>query len=95
MSLMERRLQILLDEKRYDRVAAEADRSGRSVAAVVREAIDMRFPDDAGQARAEAARSLLSLTADDGSGAMAQPSGEGPAELKGAYAEALDAKLGR
>ena len=49
MSVTERRLQILLDEARYRRVAAEADASGRSVAAVIREAIDQRFPDD-GQA---------------------------------------------
>ncbi len=43
MSVMERRLQLLLDEQRYGLVSAEASRSGRSVAAVIREAIDYRF----------------------------------------------------
>jgi hypothetical protein len=44
MSVMEKRLQILLDRDRYDRVASEAERSGRSVAAVIRQAIDAAFP---------------------------------------------------
>ena len=61
MSLMERRLQLLLDKERYDRVEQEAKRSGRSVAAVIREAIDVRFDDEAA-ARARAARSLLDRT---------------------------------
>ncbi len=43
MSVMERRLQLLLDEQRYALVQTEAERSGRSVAAVIREAIDYRF----------------------------------------------------
>ncbi|MEZ5090381.1 MAG: hypothetical protein R2719_12080 [Micropruina sp.] len=36
-------MQLLLDEQRYGLVRAEASRSGRSVAAVIREAIDYRF----------------------------------------------------
>jgi len=55
---MERRLQLLLDEQRYDRVQREAARSGRSVAAVIREAIDVRFADDA-DVRRDALGSLL------------------------------------
>lgn len=94
MSLMERRLQILLDEKRYDRLTGEAERTGRSVAAVVREAIDMRFPDDGGQARADAARTLLSLSDMDVSNPPDDGPGESPAELKAAYEEALAAKVG-
>jgi hypothetical protein len=35
-----RRLQILLDEQRYQRVAAEAEARGVSVARVIRDAID-------------------------------------------------------
>ncbi|MBK6885638.1 MAG: hypothetical protein IPH03_03725 [Tetrasphaera sp.] len=72
---------------RYERLAAEAERSRRSVAAVIREAIDLRFPDTDGGASA-AAGSLLALTAtpDDAPG-------EGPAELQDAYAAALDAKV--
>lgn len=86
---MERRLQILLDAARYDRVAEEAARTGRSVAAVIREAIDLRFPDDEGDTRAAAAQALLALTEDPG-----EQRGEGPAELKDAYAEQLSAKIG-
>jgi predicted DNA-binding protein len=61
MSVMERRLQLLLDQERYDRVEQEARRSGRSVAAVIREAIDVRFESDF-SIRAEAIRSLLEET---------------------------------
>lgn len=50
---MERRLQLLLDEDRYQRLAAESKRSGRSVASLIREAIDTRW--DADQARRQAA----------------------------------------
>lgn len=91
MSVLERRLQILLDAQRYDRLANEAATYGRSVAAVVREAIDLRFPDDEGQARAAAARALLDLTVGE---ETTDGRGEGPAELKAAYEEALSAKVG-
>jgi len=37
---MTRRLQLLLDEERYERVAAEAKRQRVSVATVIRDAID-------------------------------------------------------
>ena len=63
MSVMEKRLQLLLDQERYDRVAAEAKRTGRSVAAVIREAIDFRFDGDP-QLRIDAIRSLLDETRD-------------------------------
>ena len=89
MSVMERRLQILLDAARFDRVASEAERTGRSVAAVIREAIDLRFPDDEGAARGAAARALLTLTQDP----VGEP-GESPAQLKDAYAAALQDKVG-
>lgn len=58
---MERRLQLLLDQERYDRVQREAERSGRSVAAVIREAIDLRFS-GAAEARQAALRNLLEMT---------------------------------
>jgi hypothetical protein len=60
---MERRLQILLDQDRYERVRKEAERSGRSVAAVIRDAIDTSLPSDA-ERRAEAMDELLRLTAE-------------------------------
>ena len=41
---LDRRLQLLLDEERYQRVAALAGRRGTSVASVIREAIDRGLP---------------------------------------------------
>lgn len=61
MSALERRLQLLLDQARYDKVAAEARRTGRSVAAVIREAIDEHVADPDQESRAAAARRLLEL----------------------------------
>jgi predicted DNA-binding protein len=40
MSKLNRRLQVLLDEERYDRLEREAARRGAPVASVVREAVD-------------------------------------------------------
>lgn len=87
MSVMERRLQILLDEARYVRLAAEADRSGRSVAAVIREAIDLRFP-SGDESRLRAADQLLAMTAAD------ESAGEDPAQLKAMYEQRSDEKPG-
>ena len=52
MSTLERRVQLLLDQERYERVAGEAKESGRSVNAVIREAIDARYPPGAEARRA-------------------------------------------
>lgn len=52
MHMLERRLQILLDDARYRRLAAAAQRRGTSVAAVVREAIDLALPADVAKKRA-------------------------------------------
>ena len=41
---LDRRLQLLLDEERYRRVAALAGQRGTSVAPVIREAIDRGLP---------------------------------------------------
>ena len=46
MCIYERRLQILLDDARYRRVAAEARARKTSVAAVIRDAIDRALPVD-------------------------------------------------
>jgi hypothetical protein len=62
MSMLERRLQLLLDQERYDRVAAEAKESGRSVNAVIREAIDAHYPPGA-DARSAAWERFLDRTA--------------------------------
>jgi len=58
MSMLERRVQILMDEPRYRRVEAEARRRGTSVAAVIREAIDRAYPADLVRKRAAAQRIL-------------------------------------
>lgn len=55
---LDRRLQVLLDERRHRRLTAIATGRGVSVATVVREAIDRGLPDpDA--SRQDAARRLL------------------------------------
>jgi hypothetical protein len=52
MCIYDRRLQILLDEPRYRRVAAIARERKTSVAAVIREAIDQLAPEDLAKKRA-------------------------------------------
>ncbi len=81
MSMYSRRLQILLDDRRHERIVAAARQRGVSVATVVREAIDRGLPDGDGARRA-AGRRLLK--APD----MPVPA---PAELK----EELEALRGR
>jgi hypothetical protein len=46
MRMLDHRVQILLDDARYQKVAGEARRRGVSIAAVIREALD-RLPADA------------------------------------------------
>lgn len=55
---MTRRLQVLLDQDRHDRLTAIAEERGVSVATVVREAIDRGLPDLADRRR-KAGRRLL------------------------------------
>jgi hypothetical protein len=54
MCMYERRLQILLDEPRFRRVEAAARERRLSVAAVIREAIDVALPVDLESKRAAA-----------------------------------------
>ena len=56
---MSRRLQILLDEERYERVAAIATVRQISVAAVIRDAIDRSLAEPDDRRRAAAARDIL------------------------------------
>ena len=58
MSMLTRRLQILLDEDRYARIAEQASQRGVAVAVIVREAIDMAIPSRATE-RADAGRAIL------------------------------------
>ena len=52
MCMYERRLQILIDDRRYRRVAAAAQERKTSVAAVIRDAIDQALPADLAEKRA-------------------------------------------
>lgn len=67
---MNRRLQVLVDDERYERLAQESARIGAPVGELVRRAIDREFP-RAGRnpEREQAGRELL---------AMAPPPGQGP-----------------
>lgn len=53
-----RRLQVLIDDERYERLEREAERRQVAVAVLVRDAIDARYPGDH-DARAEAALRIL------------------------------------
>lgn len=88
MSVMDRRLQLLLDADRYSRVAHAATMSGRSVAAVIREAIDVRFPPEEEADRAAAAAELLAMS--EAPGGLP---GEDAAQLKDEYARHLESKV--
>jgi hypothetical protein len=59
MHMLDRRFQILLDDERLERLAAEARDRGVSVAALIREAIDLAFPAISPR-RARAAKRILS-----------------------------------
>ncbi|MCA0437195.1 MAG: hypothetical protein M9891_00545 [Austwickia sp.] len=87
ISLLERRLQILLDGARYERLAREAEATGHSVAAIVREAIDLRLPPDLDK-RAEAGRRLLELA--DRTGQRPEPDW---AEIKADIEADIEARL--
>lgn len=52
MLMLDRRLQILIDDQRYRRVATRARERNTSVAAVIREAIDLALPADLEKKRA-------------------------------------------
>lgn len=81
-------MQVLLDQAQYDKVKAEAERTGRSVGAVVREAIDVHVPDDEVAVRMAAAGRLLARTADPGPGR-----GMDWADIKRSFEEDLERKL--
>jgi hypothetical protein len=58
MSMLGRRLQILIDDERAERLAAESRRQGVPVSVVVRNAIDAVYPSSS-TVRAAAGRSIL------------------------------------
>lgn len=61
MCMLDHRLQILLDDERYRKVAREAERRGISIAAVIREALD-RLPTEV-EARRAAIDAILEAEA--------------------------------
>lgn len=70
MHMLNRRLQVLVDDERYERLARESERIGAPVGELVRRAIDHEFPRIGLRAERErAGRELL---------AMPAPPGEGP-----------------
>ena len=58
MRILDRRLQILLDDARYRRVATAARERKTSVAAIIREAIDQALPVELDRKRRAAAELL-------------------------------------
>jgi hypothetical protein len=58
MLMLERRLQILIDQRRYGRIEALARRRGTSVSRIVRDAIDAALIEDP-EAKQEAAAAIL------------------------------------
>lgn len=60
MSMMEHRLQILIDDERHRRISTAAKERGVSIATIVREAIDRGLPSNDQSRRAAAAAFLAS-----------------------------------
>jgi hypothetical protein len=58
MSMLDRRLQVLIDEERWLRLEHEAERRRVPVSVLVREAIDERYPTDA-EDRRRAGQAIL------------------------------------
>ena len=58
MSMLNRRLQVLIDEERWERLERVSNRRQVTVSTLVREAIDASFVSDADQ-RTDALRSIL------------------------------------
>jgi len=68
--MLNRRLQVLVDDERFERLTRESERIGAPVGELVRRAIDHEFPGAGHDAERErAGRELL---------AMPPPPGEGP-----------------
>jgi hypothetical protein len=82
--MLKRRLQVLIDDDRYDRLTAESARSGAPLGELVRRAIDHEYPpSDRESDRERAGRELL---------AMPPPPGPEP-DWEDQKREMLDSKL--
>ena len=71
---LDRRIQLLLDEVRYQKIAREAAQRGVSVAGVIREAIDQFQTEEELERRRQAIREILA--------AEPMPVPDDPADLK-------------
>jgi hypothetical protein len=60
MRMLDRRVQVLLDKQRYDKVARLARRRGVPAAAVIRDAIDQLVDEDRWEERRLAIHAILS-----------------------------------
>lgn len=70
MRMLNRRLQVLVDDARFERLAEESKRSGAPVGELVRRAIDHEFPAVGQQVERErAGQELLAMPAPSGQGA--------------------------
>lgn len=81
--MLNRRLQILVDDERFERLAEASKRTGAPVGELVRRAIDREFPPH-DTAREEAGRWLL---------AMAPPPGDFEPDWEEQKQEMLDAPM--
>ncbi len=62
MHMLNRRLQVLVDDERYERLAQESERTGAPVGELVRRAIDHEFPRSSRDPERErAGRALLAM----------------------------------
>lgn len=86
---MERRLQLLLDHERYDRVSDVARREGMSVSAVIRQAIDVAYPDVTVR-RSEAIRRLLAMAEESNARAETQGVPDAPFDKDALLDDVLD-----
>ena len=70
MHMLNRRLQVLVDDERFERLARESERIGAPVGELVRRAIDHEFPGKGRDAERErAGRELLEMPPPPGDGA--------------------------
>jgi hypothetical protein len=69
MHMLNRRLQVLVDDERFERLSRESDRIGAPVGELVRRAIDHEFPGVGQRAERErAGQALLAMPAPPGKG---------------------------
>src|SRR5487761_1764434 len=89
MRMLTHRLQILLDEGRYRRLAREAERRQASVATVIRGAIDLALPASSHESRQAAVAATVEVLQEFAHIRARRRSRQDAAELTRRYADAL------